>query len=300
MNLQPRVRRGVSLVEVLVVIGIIAVLLGLLLAGIQKTREAAALLHNKNNLRQIILAVQQVSSENEGKVENLATSSMPGVATLADRALFARLIPYVQGQPVYHANMSIEEIMNAARPDVKAYRNPSDPTLDPTLNAPALAPLRGKCSYACNMMAFDGSVRLVASIPDGASHTIAFGDRYFYKASSASTGSYSINLYHVLFDPVNGEICGDRRPTFADRGWKDVLPVTDPTTRKTRASVPGMTFQVRPRFEDVDHHVLQTPHRAGLTVAMFDGSVRTVAPAVDESVFWSQVTPAGGESLTSD
>jgi len=37
-----------------------------------------------------------------------------------------------------------------------------------------------------------------------------------------------------------------------------------------------------------------------LTVAMFDGSVRTLSPSVSESVFWALVTPAGGEVVNLD
>jgi hypothetical protein len=80
----------------------------------------------------------------------------------------------------------------------------------------------------------------------------------------------TFNLYWHVWDPSETsqgrEVYGNRRATFADRGW-----------------------------EDVDPSIPQTPHRAGLTVAMFDGGVRTVAPSVDETLFWAQVTPAGGE-----
>ncbi len=104
----------------------------------------------------------------------------------------------------------------------------------------------------------------------------------------------------MIFDPYQGEIYGDRRATFADRGWEDALPVTDAANSTTRPSVPGKTFQVRPRLENADPSIPQTPHLAGLTVALFDGSVRTISPSVHESVFWAMVTPAGGEVLGSD
>ena len=39
----------------------------------------------------------------------------------------------------------------------------------------------------------------------------------------------------------------------------------------------------------------QTPFSAGLPVAFFDGSVRILSPSIDESIFWSLVTPNGGE-----
>ena len=94
-------------------------------------------------------------------------------------------------------------------------------------------------------------------------------------------------------------IYGTRRATFADKGWHDVLPVTD-ASRTTRPSVPGKTFQVRPRPEEVDPSILQATFRGGLTVALFDGSVRAVAPGVHESAFWGFVTPAGGEVVSLD
>lgn len=121
-----------------------------------------------------------------------------------------------------------------------------------------------------------------------------------------------LNSYKVVTSHFNGSVLifpsttfpysigGARRPGFADRGYRDdVHPITTFANgvSTTRPSVAGKTFQVRPAIDQAWSGIPQTPFSAGLLVGMFDGSVRTVSPTVDATIFWGAVTPNGGEVL---
>ncbi len=290
-------RRGLTLVELLVVIAIIAVLLGLLMAGIQQVRSAAIRLESQNNLRQLALAYQNYASDHEGRLPGLTRAV--GEPPDADRQPFLVLLPYLEIRlPEWHVGMETSEEF----PTIKTFVSPADPSIalvsvtvthiDGRITTePAMQP----SSYSYNMVASEGAPRLPASFPDGTSNTLALAERYYYCGLQVARFSYiDIRSASPLLGHMN--YSGERRNSFADRGWDDVLPVTNGGNPPVSvASVRGKTFQVRPRPDEADGRLLQTPHAGGLPVAFFDGSVRIIGPSVSERVFWAAVTPAGGE-----
>src|ERR1035441_7847691 len=61
-----RARRGFTLVELLVVIGIIALLISILLPALGKARQQANLLYCSSNLKNIGQLIQEYATENHG------------------------------------------------------------------------------------------------------------------------------------------------------------------------------------------------------------------------------------------
>ena len=102
-----------------------------------------------------------------------------------------------------------------------------------------------------------------------------------------------------IYSPHNSAGDGaSRRPSFADRYYGDVVPITRGSPPTTVPSSTMRTFQSAPPLDQSDATLPHTPHRSGMLTAYFDGSVRTTLPSVMPYIFWAAVTPAGQESVS--
>ena len=149
----------------------------------------------------------------------------------------------------------------------------------------------GLASYAYNAMVFHGAPRLPMSIRDGTSNTIGIAEHY---AKCAGKG-WVVFIWSLRFSSGDG---GSRRASFADAYYGDVVPVIFGNPPRTIPSIPNLTFQAAPRLDESDARIPQSPHSGGMIVGMMDGSIRFISSGLSPEVFWSAVTPDGGEPIT--
>ena len=279
-------RNGLSLLEVVVVIAIIAILIGLLLPAVQGVRETAIRMRSVNNLRQINLAVQNFASDHDSRVPEYDPGRGPN-----RYSLFVTILPYVEQGAVYRQVIATQ-FTGAENNYVPQYVSPADPTLRDEDRR------YGPASYAANVWAFDRGMSLAASYRDGTSNTIAFAEHYYLCGHPDGTAPMQFGFRYMWFGVHPTTL---RPATFADPDWGDPWPVTAGSPPVSRGSFttnpPIPTFQTAPAMKDCFALVPQTPHRTGMLAAIMDGSVRTLSPSIAPPIYWGAITPSGGEVL---
>jgi prepilin-type N-terminal cleavage/methylation domain-containing protein len=269
-------RSGFTLIELLVVVGIVAVLIGLLLPAVQKARQAAARLKGQNQLRQIGIGLHNYAA---------ARGHFPGFV-FPDR-------PDVKDAPPLSAILPHVEARDDEKPAL--YVGPADPT---TTTVVRRGRDPGDTSYAVNKVGFAG-LPSPDHFPDGTSNTLAAAEHYA-RCGPGGRFNFLFSLRYSEVDPPDfARLNEQRRATFADAYYGDVVPVPD-GAGGVRPSRPGATFQVAPTPEVCDPAIPQTAFAGGMPTLRFDGSVRVVAAGVSPAAFWSAVTRDGGEVAVVD
>jgi prepilin-type N-terminal cleavage/methylation domain-containing protein len=265
--------RGMSLLELLVVITIIAVLIGLLLPAVQKVRQASLRADTSNRARQIVLAIHQAADAADGV--------LPSVSPDPPRQYFSQftvLLPYIEQANVLQKGSQDTPIA--------FYQSRTDPSYS------AYPEREGNVSFASNAMLFRPGQRL-ANVSDGTTNTIALTERYARCGASVEvTWTHANSLCSDLSGNVLPCTGYDiRRATFADSAYDDVIP-TDANLANLKI------FQLAPLPAACDPTVPQGPQQSGIVCVMADGSTHVIGGGIQPATFWALVTPNSGEVVT--
>jgi prepilin-type N-terminal cleavage/methylation domain-containing protein len=285
------VRKGFTLLELLLVIAIIGVLFALMLPAVQKVRDAAARSQCAHNLHQLAIGAHHYASDNGNSLPPLVPLSPP--YRDGKSSTFVALLPYIEEGSVFRRYQ--ENANTGSNFTIRPYLCPADPTVTAFSAA-------GQSSYAANAQVFVNDPHMIRTFRDGTSNTIIFAEHYAWRCDQTTFSWFD------LFPETDGFTgITYRRATFADGGPNlesifpcgDVYPVTVGNPSATVGSVRPLTFQVAPAITECDPRIAQTPHEH-MQAAVGDGSVRAISPGVAETTFWSAVTPRGGEMYGND
>lgn len=313
-----RVHTGFTMIEILVVIGIIGVLIAMLVPAVQRVRDSAARLQSMNHLKQIVLAAHNFNDAYNYLPPSLhyreryEYHSSTGLTTFTqwEESFFVSILPFIEHGTLFQAghktDLSVPGFtynytdLAAMQVPVPVYLNPSDPSSD--------------------------------GFPDGASPG-------WWYANTATVG-YLVNAmavpwyfhYRYVYDDnvapdvyqFYGPKCGLAR-SFPDGTSNTILLAEsygkwayayDPTTYYYNDFTYG--YRTYFNFEDngsvvfdlVENNPLmnncigqgpKAPRRSGLLVGLCDGSVRNVSPPVYNGPTWQNACGrADGRALGAD
>jgi type II secretory pathway pseudopilin PulG len=192
-----RKARGFRLVDLCVMVGIFGILTALILAAVQRTREAAALSQCQNNLKQIVLAIHDYGSAYQNAL--LPLSGAPredrdGLRIYHPQSMLLTVMPFIDQNTLYFSAMrepsgrtwnatileyadesqqisQRRELTDSGQPIfsggfVKSFVCPSD-----SGNSPTQPVARGwvGCSYAANAQVFGNTPEMTSEAETAAS-----------------------------------------------------------------------------------------------------------------------------------
>jgi len=286
----PNRRRGITLVEFLVVISIIGVLLMILFPAVHRSREAARRTQCQNNLKQIGLALH-----NYHDIHNSLPSGWTGVSGGNPSALGgpgwgwgSQLLPQIDQFPLRETTRfdlpivsSVNEMIRTA--EIEVYRCPSDRT-EPTwrLSGARLSAVR---IASANYVGAYGSRGWDDLTAERQGQQLK-GNGVFYHNSSTQ--------FLDIIDGLSGTVLAGERASSSQQNrhstWVGVVPGAENAIARVVA-----TGETTPGTRSKRARGFNSNHGTGAYFLFGDGRVKYVDGRIAEAIFQSLLSRAGGE-----
>lgn len=314
-------KTGFTLVEVLVVIGIIGLLVAMLLPAVQSVRESARRTRCSNNVRQSTLALSTYHEVHRRYPPQYGWSKDVGAGGFG--TLFFHLLPFIEQSGVYDQALRTTDGFGspggyriyAGTYDsrvvigdqfITTYQCPSESSFGLVLpwwgwrassyasnfqifgNSASVNLFLWRNAYAPDSIARDNVLRWegrksARNVTDGLSKTMCFAEKFGNCNARGPLGSAGSVL-------TGGNMWGR---------W-DYLDPWQPTFAADESFLGSASmFQDNPQPAvypgPCNPAVAQTPHPSVMVTAFLDGSVRPSTSSIAANVWWNSITPAGGE-----
>jgi len=323
-------RRGLTIVELLVSIAIVAILVGILMPGLQMARESARRSGCSNNMRQIAMAMRIYADARRylpGWRNAIKTYSAVRAQTAPEDAAVSwtvPILPQLEEPGVYdwYSSSAAGSPAAAVPPQLRidTYRCPSQvdvarsSRLSYAVNAGSSGEVLDNGSFPAQQYAADGVfIDAVGNLPsdplfDASRRSYAAG-RVSFKDLSADGTSTTVMLSERSGPAVPDDISWAMNPRVvrANRGaikrnHTILQPLPIGSGPRTQISVINPTAETRPQPSpipadaNVDDWNVRYPssrHPGAVNVAFCDGRVRSVREAIDAWVYSQLLSSAG-------
>jgi len=298
-----KIKKGFTLVELLVVITIIGILIALLLPAVQAAREAARRMTCSNNLKQIGLGLHMYHEANNSLPDGWTGYDPTTHAAKIDGetgwAWAARIMPYVEQLGLYegliHLNLSVTHDDNAAAREtvISLFRCPSD-------TGENLCALGDFQVAASNYIGVFGDNELHDAVEAAAaSGGQCLGNGAFFHNSHLNFRDFRDGLSQTF---LVGERATKEVPCESEPSQKHPFYSTWVGFFSGAAHPPARLVGVahEPPNASDEAHNFSSFHSTGTHFLVGDGSVRLISEHINTNAYRALCTRAGSEITSGD